>query len=309
MKPNWSQKNIYNYSNIINASHNDLKSLINQSESNLKKQLINTSNDIANFKNGVKIIYVAGPSCAGKTTFTKMLCDKLVVKDIQPIMISLDNFFLDRKDTPTLEDGITPDFESLRGLNIKLLKKTFANLKKNKVAFFPRFDFKDGVSIPEDHKIEINDNSVLIIEGIHALNPVINKAIAFSNPYKIFIEPVSNFVYKNQIIISGQQLRFMRRIIRDRVTRGNSPKITYNTWPKVLAGEVLYIQPYKYTADKIIDTTHPYEIALYKNYLSSILGSMKYSSEALYLQWAMKEIKGCTKKVIPDFSLLWEWIE
>ena len=302
------QNKLFNLNHIINCSKSDITKLVKSSENYLKKQLIEVTREICSKNVDIKVVCIAGPSCAGKTTFMRMLCEKMVTFGAEPIMVSTDNFYIDRDKTPFLEDGVTRDFESLRALNLRQMNECFHVLRTQRKCKFPIYDFVTGKNIPEQIPMTLTKNTVIVMEGIHALNPEVISALDFKNVYKIFISPNSSFVLNKKTVITGEQLRFMRRITRDRVARGYSPEKTYLTWPNVLAAEQIYINKYKYTANAIIDTTHAYELVLYKYYLYKTLAEMNYSAEALYLHYILKDIKGYSKKIVPDFSLMWEFM-
>lgn len=302
------QNKLFNLQHIINCSKNGIDSLVKSSENYLKKQLIAVSRDICSRLGEVRVVCIAGPSCAGKTTFTRMLCEKIATFGAEPVMVSTDNFYIDRDKTPFLEDGVTRDFESPRALNLEQMHECFHVLRTKRSCNFPIYDFITGKNIPEQIPLKLTKNTVVVMEGIHALNPDVLNALGFKNIYKIFICPNSSYVYDKKTVITGEQLRFMRRVTRDNISRGYPPEKTFQTWPHVLAGEQLYINKYKYTADAIVDTTHAYELVLYKYYLQKTLADMKYSGEALYLHHVLKGIKGHSKKIIPDFSLMWEFM-
>ena len=302
------QNRMINIQHISHCSKNDIASLVNASENYLKKQLLSVSRDIYKQLGKVKVICIAGPSCAGKTTFARMLCEKLVTFGVEPIMVSTDNFYLDRDKTPFLEDGVTRDYESLRAINLPQMHACFTQLRTTGQCSFPIYDFITGKNMPEQIPLAMTDKSIIVLEGIHALNPKLIDALDFKNVYRIFASPNSNFVLKGKVVINGQQLRFMRRITRDMVSRGYTPYETYKIWPNVLVAEQLYLNEFKYTADAIIDTTHSYELSLYKYYIYKHLGEMDYSGEALYLHHLLKEVKGFSKKIVPDFSLMWEFM-
>lgn len=304
-----TQKSNINLKKVISYSEENIVKLVNDSERRLKKQLNDLTNHILKESDDIDMILLAGPSCSGKTTFSQMLADKLQENGVTTTIISLDNFFVDRDKTPFLEDGVTRDYESLKCFDFKQIRDCFTGLKEKGEQKFPIFDFINGKNLPDSLTLTWKRPQKIIFEGLHTHNPELIENLGFNKLFKLYVCANSDFVMDKKTVITSDQLRYMRRITRDRVSRGHTPLSTFNTWPHVLAGEEQYINQFKYTADYLIDTVHPYELCLYKFYVGAILGSMKYSGESLYLNFVLKDIKGYNKSIIPDFSLMWEFIK
>lgn len=298
-----------NYSTICDMSHKNITKLVSDAESYLTDQLNEVTQTIYDNNDDIDVILVSGPSCAGKTTFSEMLVEQLENKGIKTIIISLDNFFYDRDKTPFLEDGVTRDFESPQSLNLVQMCECFDKLRNTGECKFPIFDFINGKNLPDSMPVSWEHPTKIIVEGIHALNPQIIESIGFKGLFKIYICANASFVEDGEIAISDIQLRYMRRITRDRVTRGHTPLGSYHSWPHVIAGENIYVVPYKQYANYVVDTVHAYEPCLYRFYTTAILGSMKYSGDSLYLQHTLSKVKAHSKTIIPENSLMWEFIK
>ena len=277
---------------------------INECENSYRNQINEVVNDIISNRD-IKVVLVAGPSSSGKTTSSNILMKKLQDKGIHSVVISLDNFFINRENTPKLPNG-RYDFESPYSLDLEYLNTFIADLLDNGKALMPIYDFKSGERQKDYEEIVLTDNSVVLIEGIHAHNPLLFKSHT-KNMYKLYVCLNSDFVCDNEIKIQAKQLRLMRRSLRDYLTRGHSVSATLTMWDDVLDGEEKYIKPYKPYASYIIDTTHPYEPMLYKKYLSEMLETVS-NPEAKDLLEILKNFDCLDKSNVPDGSLLWEFL-
>lgn len=303
------QKNNIDYEQVISLSKSDIGALVRSSEDGLMEQLRRVADEIMTKSDEIDVILLAGPSCSGKTTFSQMLADTLEQNGVETSIISMDNFYMDRDKTPFLDDGVTRDYESLRCFDMEQIRECFSGLKANGEQMFPIFDFINGKNLPNSIKLTWKRPQKIIIEGLHSHNPEIIEKLGFDKVYKLFVCANSDFVMNNQTVITAEQLRFMRRLTRDKASRGNDEYATYTSWPHVLAGESTYINQYKFCADFVVDTVHAYEVCLYKYYSGAVLGKMDYSGEALYLHHVMREIQPYSKTIIPEFSLMWEFIK
>lgn len=288
--------------NLINLqSHYATSELVEKSEQAFKNQITDISNEIIS-KPLVKIVLVAGPSSAGKTTSAKLIKEHLIAQGRGAEVISMDNFFIDRAVTPKLDDG-SYDFENIVSLDIAYFKKFIEQILTMGKAQMPIFDFITGTRMAEYVTLELQDNSILIIEGIHALNPTIMSNHA-NEVYKVFVNPNTEYYIQDQLVIEVRELRRMRRMIRDYYTRGIKPHETLKNWKHVVAGEKKYIFPYKGNADYILDTTHYYEPLMFKKYIPSILDDSKESKE---IEKDLSYFEELDASVIPPTSLLNEF--
>lgn len=274
-------------------------------EKNYNAQVIEVANYIA--KNKIKMLFVAGPSSAGKTTTSALISEQLLKKKVGSLVVSIDDFFVDLKDTPLLPDGL-PDFDNFTTVDIKTFNKFYKDLMTKHKARMPRFSF-------EKHKrdkweqVEINDNDVVIIEGLHALNPNLLTTNEFDDKIaKLYICTNSVFTYKDKVLLNEREIRLMRRTYRDFYTRDKLPIYTFKQWKHVCEGEDLYITPYRNEADFFIDTTRGYEISLWANYFQDLLTKYKDEKELKEITKKLKHSIKISKDVIPDNSLLWEFL-
>ena len=282
-----------------------LENFVIACEKNYNAQVMEVANYIA--KNKIKMLFVAGPSSAGKTTTSSLISEQLVKKNLGSLVVSIDDFFVDLKDTPLLPDGL-PDFDSFTTVDIKTFNKFFKDLMTKHKARMPRFSF-------EKHKrdkfetVEITDQDVVIIEGLHALNPNLLTTNEFDDKIaKLYICTNSVFTYKNKVVADERDIRLMRRTYRDFYTRDKSPMDTFNQWIHVCEGEDLYITPYRDEADFFIDTARGYEIALWANYLQSLLVDFKKEKLVKEVINKFKHTTKISKDMIPEDSLLWEFL-
>ena len=305
---------IINIENLnLNAIEN-LSDLILESESFFNSQIATIVAEAVKNKR-LKIVLLAGPSAAGKTTTSSLLRLNFQLHGKRVVIISLDNFFLPRVKTPKLPDG-SYDFESIRALDLKYLNKFVKALLNKKRAYMPIYNFKTGK--PEKHKEEIvvDDNTIIIFEGLHALNPDLIEQN--SNEFlKLYIMPNSQYESDGEIILNTKSIRMLRRITRDHYSRGHSPYATLKMWDNVLRGEKLYINPFVPLADYKINSIHDYEPLLYVNYTKKLLVNEKNQLPENEVEIkniienlidALNHFEPIDKKVVPTNSLLWEFI-
>ena len=283
---------------------NDLKWLIGFSEMKYSDEIHVIANDIVYDRK--PFVLLAGPSSSGKTTTSHKISDELAKRHKQSIYMSLDDFFIDRDKTPKLPDG-QYDFENFKILDLDVFNSCINDLIHKHETDLPIFDFVTGKRKKEKRHLKTTKDHVIIIEGIHALNPELIRM----NPdffYKIYICVYTDFIINKQSKIPAKLLRFMRRLIRDIQTRGASIEHTVNMWNNVCAGEEKYIKPYRNTADHMFDTTHPYELLLYSKYLTPLL---EKSQDLAYAKELYDKLQFCSKMTqdrIPENSLLWEFM-
>lgn len=309
---NWA--NLLNISNIgeLNESiiNNNAGEIIKLSEMIQDYKLLSIAEKITLNKKDIKIILISGPSSSGKTTTSKKLALYLKTLGLSPHQLSLDDYFLNREDTPLDEDG-KPDFESLRAIDVKLFNSQMEKLLKGTKVITPTYDFVLGKK-NFNKTIQMKDNDVLIIEGLHALNDNLLKNIDKKNKYKIYISPLAFMGIDNDNRISMTDIRLLRRIVRDNRTRGYSPEYTLTTWESVRKGEEKYVFPFQDEADTIFNSILAYELCVLKTYAEPLLFSVNSDSPeyltAIRLIELLKFVLPIPSDTVPDVSILREFI-
>ena len=247
--------------------------LINLSESIQDYRLQQIANQISEKREDIKFVLISGPSSSGKTTSSRKLSVYLKTMGLNPIPISLDDYFLNRNETPLTEDG-KPDFESLRAIDIKLFNNQMNKLLKGNKVTAPTFDFIEGKKI-FNKSLQMGEKDILIIEGLHALSDEILKEIPRKKKFKMYISPLVYLNIDDGNRINLTDIRLLRRMIRDNRTRGYSPSKTLSTWSEVRNGEEKYVFPYQDNADVIFNTFLAYELAVLKVYAEPLLYQVK----------------------------------
>ncbi len=259
-----------------------------------------------------EIVMLAGPSSAGKTTTAKKLCQELMELGVKSHTISLDDFYLDNCDSPRFPDG-TPDYETVEALDIAYFEKAMKELIDNGEADIPEFDFINGRRKAQYNRLKIEETDVVVVEGLHALNPIITEHLPKERLLKIYIN-VSSRIYdkNNNIILNKRNLRFLRRLVRDYKFRGNSVEDTFKMWISVRYGEDTYLFPFKDNADIKINTLHLYETCVLKNTATALLGQVGADSEfhkdAQRLIRSLNKFTEIDRDFVPENSLLREFI-
>ena len=262
-------------------------------------------------RRGVKVILIAGPSSSGKTTFAKRLGIQLRLNGLKPVTISVDNYFVERKDTPLDENG-KYDFECLEAIDLKLFNDHLNALLNGEEILCPTFDFKLGTKQYNGEKMKLADDEILVIEGIHCLNDKLTESIPKDKKYKIYISALTvlNIDYYNRI--STTDSRLMRRMVRDHNFRGYSALHTLQIWDSVNRGEEKHIFPFQEQSDSMFNTSLIYEICVLKKYLMPLLAQIDNThpeySEAKRLHEFLKYFEDIDDKYVPENSLLREFI-
>lgn len=259
-----------------------------------------------------EIVMLAGPSSAGKTTTAKRLKAAVGAYGHSCYTISLDDFYKNRHDSPRLNDG-TLDFESVEALDLPFLTRTLSDLVTKGEADLPEYDFVSGTRKPMLKRLTVLPRDVIIVEGLHALNPVITDSLVQDKLYKIYIN-VSNRIYDSRggIVLNKRNMRFVRRLIRDYRFRGSSPENTYELWKTVCRGEDLYLFPYKENADVKINTIHLYETCVFKEKALPLLREIGRDSphykDAERLIRSLSRFPEMDASLVPGDSLLREFL-
>ncbi|MFH1874662.1 MAG: nucleoside kinase [Pseudomonadota bacterium] len=246
-----------------------ISELIKISEALHEKKISAIADEIAKRKN-IQLILIAGPSGSGKTTFSKRLAIQLKLHGINPLSLSIDNYYLSRSKTPKHPDG-TYDYECLQALDLPLLNCQLKSILQGKVVGLPKFNFSIGKRATQTTEVQLEKDQVIIMEGIHGLNEKLSAAVPRKNKYKIYVSALTQLSIDNHNRIFTTDTRLMRRIIRDRLFRGTDATETISIWPSVRAGEYKYIFPFQEDADVIFNSALTYEPALMKTFADRFL--------------------------------------
>ena len=299
---------IYKLNNII--EHGNLKYLIMLEEALHEKKIANIADKIAENKN-IKMVLIAGPSSSGKTTFAQRLGLQLRINGLKPVTISVDNYFVERPDTPLDENG-EYDFENIEAIDLDLFNKDLTALLNGEVIQCPEFDFSVGTKRYKGKTMHLADDEILVIEGIHCLNDKLTALIPKKQKYKVYISDLTVLNMDRLNRISTTDTRLIRRIVRDYQFRSYSAKHTLDAWPKVNRGEEKNIFPYQEDADSIFNTSLIYELAALKDIAIPLLEEIKPTerqyAEARRLIEILKYFKSIKSDIIPNNSLLKEFL-
>lgn len=288
----------------------NINELMLMSEAMIEKKLAELAYNIVQRKDTVKIILIAGPSSAGKTTFSKRLGIHLKILGMQPVTLSMDDFYLNRKDTPKLPNG-SYDYENIEAVDLKLFNETMLKLIYHEPVCLPRYNFKTGLREYNDQEILLKEGQILIIEGIHGLNPRTSFYIPNTAKIKIYINALTHLNYDDHNRIATSDYRLIRRIVRDFQFRNSSAKETISRWQNVKNGEDKYIYPYQEEADYIFNTSMVYELAILKPIAQKLLSQIG-TGEKEYLEAnrlnKLLDYFVSAKVEVPQVSILAEFV-
>lgn len=303
--------NIFTSSDINRIiAEGKINDIITLNEVIANNELLDLARQIAEQSSRVKVVLIAGPSSSGKTTTSRKLSMFLNTFGLNPKPISLDDYFLPREETPKLPNG-DYDFESLRAIDIDLFNNQLKKLLNNEEVIIPTFNFKIG--IPEFNKsLKLNDNDIIIIEGLHCLNEELTKSIPKENKYKVYVSPLTDLNVDNYNMVSTSDNRLLRRMVRDNRTRGYSAEYTIKTWSRVRDGEEKYVFPYQEEADFVVNSALIYEIGALRQYAEPLLYNIDinspYYEEARRLLRFLNMFLVVPTENIPKESILREFI-
>ncbi|HBA85774.1 MAG TPA: hypothetical protein DCZ95_16955 [Verrucomicrobia bacterium] len=276
-----------------------------------EKKIARIADHIAEHRNRLKWILIAGPSSSGKTTFAKRLAVQLRVNGFKPLTISVDNYFVDREKTPKTETG-EYDFENIETIDLELFNKHLKMLDEGAEVELPYFNFQAGRQEFRGEKLKINHDEIVIVEGIHALNPRLSHILPADRKYRVYVSALTqlNLDFHNRI--STTDNRLIRRLIRDHHFRGNSALMTLQMWPNVRQGEKKWIFPFQQEADIAFNSALDYELAVLKPYVEALLYEVKPSdpqyAEARRLLGFVSRFLSITADLVPPTSILREFI-
>ena len=284
--------------------------LINVSEALQEKKIAQIADEIASRK-GVKLVLLAGPSSSGKTTTCKRLSVQLLANGLKPLQISLDDYFINRDETPKDASG-EYDYESIYALNLDLINRQFNALFRGEEVELPKYNFQQGKSEKSGKRLKMTDNNVLVVEGIHALNPELTAQIPEQQKFRVYASALTTILLDDHNYIPTTDNRLLRRIVRDNKYRGISAQDTIHRWPSVRAGENKWIFPYQENADAVFNTAMLFELAVLKTQAEPLLEQVPETSpeysEAYRLLKFLKYFKPISNRDIPPTSLLREFL-
>lgn len=288
--------------------------LINVSEALQEKKIAQIADEITHRDQDgkrVKLVLISGPSSSGKTTFSKRLSIQLMTNGLKPYPISLDDYFVNRNDTPLDENG-KHDFESLYAVDLPFFEEQLSTLLNGGEVELPRYNFTTGKREMSGKKLRIDEHMILIIEGIHALNPALTPHIPNENKYKVYVSALTTILLDNHNYIPTTDNRLLRRIIRDYKYRNYSAEETIARWPSVRAGEEKWIFPYQENADAMFNSALLFELAVLKDYVEPVLRKVPNRcpeySEAHRLLRFLNYFVSVQDKELPPTSLLREFL-
>jgi uridine kinase len=292
------------------VENNELRDLIMVSEALHEKKIAQIADKIYERKD-IKVVLVAGPSSSGKTTFANRLAVQLRVNGLNPIPISLDDYFIDRDKTPVDENG-EYDFESIYSLDLDLFNESLSKLLSGEEVEIPSYNFKKGIREWSGHKLKLPKNGVLIIEGIHGLNPILTNSIEDKNKFKIYISALTQLNLDNHNRISTTDIRRVRRIVRDYLSRNHGAEDTLKMWPSIRRGEEKNIFVFQEAADVMFNSTLVYELCVLKRYALAELEKIKENSPVYLEASRLKDFLGFFKEIDKEYvqnnSILREFI-
>ncbi len=304
--------NVGDFNEACNQGH--ATQLINVSEALQEKRISQIADEIFHRKEQgqpLKLILISGPSSSGKTTFSKRLSVQLMANGIRPYPVSLDDYFVNREQTPRDANG-DYDYESLYALDLDFFNQQLQSLLNGEEVELPRFNFTTGKREMSGTRLKIDENMILILEGIHALNPELTAHLPVESKFKIYVSALTTILLDNHNYIPTTDNRLLRRIIRDFKYRGYSAEETISRWPSVRAGEDKWIFPYQENADVMFNSALLFELAIIKDYAEPILRKVPNNrpeySEAYRLRKFLEYFVPLQDKELPPTSLLREFL-
>lgn len=285
--------------------------IIQVAEALHEKKIAGIADKIAASNKDVRLVLIAGPSSSGKTTFAQRLSIQMVVNGLRPVPVSMDDYFKDRHDTPRKHDG-TFDFESVDAVDLELFNDHLRRLLAGECVKMPKYNFRSGMREYRGREIQLGENDVLVVEGIHALNERISEAVPANNKMKIYISALTPMQLDSYNRIHTTDMRLLRRIVRDSQFRSHDALMTLKLWDDVRRGEEQYVFPFQDSADIMFNTSLVYEFAVLKKYAEPLLKLIQ-PDEAVYtraqrLLELLSHVRGMDDEAIPTNSILREFI-
>lgn len=296
------QTNKITTNEINNNINKNLEQYVLECEQTYKNQVQQVVDYVLANKN-IKFIFLAGPSGSGKTTSSLIMSKKLKENGIITQPISLDDFFVNRDETPLWDDG-EPNYETFEAIDWKLFEKCMSMLLNGAPVKLPTYNFSTGMK-EFDKETTLQKNTIFVVEGLHALNPIVGRSLPQNVYVNVFIAPETDIYHNNEMIIEHHKVRLFRRLIRDLYTRSTSLKNNIAMWKKVRLGEKLYISPFKDNAKLTINSFHGYELGVYKNIFCNLKTTDECRNEICEM---LKDIEPLDISIVPADSVLQEFM-
>lgn len=312
-KNNWSleqKARLTNIADINSIKNDDLKTLINITEALHEKNIVRISDKITSNPK-IRVVLIAGPSSSGKTTFSKRLSVQLAASGVKPVALSLDNYFINRESTPLDENG-EHDFETIYALDLERFYSDLQKIINGEEVETPVYNFETGERNAKGIKIKLDKSEVLIIEGIHALNPLLLKGLPQDVLFKILVSALNTLSFNDHNCIQADDTRLLRRIVRDYKYRTYSAEATILRWPSVRRGEKKWIEPFQENADEMFNSSLLFELAAIRRQAEPMLREVPHYSDAYPVAYRLIKLLGFIKPIpfgnIPATSLLREFL-
>lgn len=303
-----SKRRVAYINEMIESGH--AAELVQEGENDHAMQLQHIADEICERPN-VRVVLIAGPSSSGKTSTSHKLCLELLAHGKHPVALSLDNWFVDGRLTPLKKDG-KKDYESVYAIDLKQLYEDLKALIAGRMILLPTFNFAEERREFLGETLRLKRETILVIEGIHALNPLLTKHIPDSRKYKIYAAPMSPVSLDGEKWIPTFAHRLLRRMSRDLRTRGKTPQMTIATWPSVVEGEMQWIEPFKKEADALFDTSMTYELPAMRLKVETALQTVPAVSDeyqvAEQLLYYLSFFEPLSADFVPRTSILREFI-
>jgi uridine kinase len=292
-------------------ANREISEFIKIAEAFHEKKIAQIADHIYAHRDQIKWALIAGPSSSGKTTFAKRLAVQLRVSGLRPVTISVDNYFVNREQTPLDESG-KPDFENIETVDLKLFNDHLARLDKGEEVELPSFNFEKGCREYRELKLRIEPDQIVLVEGIHGLNPRLTQSVPPTHKFRIYVSALTQLNLDSNNRISTTDNRLLRRMVRDNNFRGNPALVTLNMWPSVRRGEKKWIFPFQHQADIAFNSALDYELAVLKPLVEPLLAEVKphhpQYAEARRMQAFLSSFLSIPDHLVPPTSILREFI-
>jgi uridine kinase len=309
---NMINRNKIKISDVNSAAKLDMQKFFSQCDNSYEKKIKDIVAKICEDENHSRLIMLSGPSSSAKTTTSLKIKSELSKFGIDAITMSMDDFFKTREDTPLMPDG-SKDFESIRAIDLDLLKSTLSDLLNKGSADIPIFSFRAGNRSDKTRHVEFNNDNVAIIEGLHALDTQVTDEIPQQHILKLYVSVSSDFIDDNgNVLLTARDIRLIRRTIRDFKYRSSTPEHTFETWDSVCLGENMYIRPFKKNADIVLNTVFKCEPCIYLPIAKILLGSIEqkcnHFEKSCNILKALSNFEEMPEQMIPSTCVLREFL-